>query len=161
MKTIIDFSENSTISQWKVVNDGVMGGLSKGDFYLDESGNGVFEGKISLENNGGFSSVQYAFEQLQINDFSQFVIRVKGDGKPYQFRVKSTVSDKHSYISTFKTTGEWQTITIAMSSMIPQFRGEKLPMTNYAGDTLEQVTFLFGNKKEETFKLEIDTIIME
>ncbi len=161
MKTIFDFSENSDISKWKVVNDGVMGGLSKGDFHLNEAGNGVFTGKISLDNNGGFSSVQYAFDQINIKEYATFKLHIKGDGKSYQFRAKRSISDKHSYIATFKTTGEWQLITIETKDMTPQYRGEQLPMTNYAGDELEQVTFLFGNKKEESFTLEIDKITME
>ncbi len=161
MKTIFDFSENSDISQWKVVNDGVMGGLSKGNFHLNEAKNGVFEGKISLENNGGFSSLQYAFDQIKIREYATFKLHLKGDGKAYQFRAKRNISDKHSYIATFETTGDWQTITIKMKDMIPQYRGDQLPMTNYSGDLLEQVTFLIGNKKEESFKLEIDKIAME
>lgn len=161
MKTIFDFSENSDISQWKVVNDGVMGGLSKGNFHLNEAKNGVFEGKISLENNGGFSSLQYAFDQIKIREYATFKLYLKGDGKAYQFRAKRNISDKHSYIATFETTGDWQTITIKMKDMIPQYRGDQLPMTNYSGDLLEQVTFLIGNKKEESFKLEIDKIAME
>jgi hypothetical protein len=161
MKTIFDFSENSDISEWKVVNDGVMGGHSNGNFYVNETGNGVFEGGISLENNGGFSSVHYAFDQIKIKEYATFKLHIKGDGKPYQFRAKRSTSDKHSYIATFETTGEWQTVVIKIKDMIPQYRGEQLPMTNYPGDQLEQVTFLLGNKKEEQFSLEIDTIIME
>lgn len=42
-----------------------MGGKSSGDFYINESGNGVFEGFVSLANNGGFSSVRYR-ETFQI-----------------------------------------------------------------------------------------------
>lgn len=161
MKTIFNFSENSDISKWQIINDGVMGGLSKGDFYLNKDGNGIFQGRISLENNGGFSSVQYAFDQIEVKQYSTFKLHIKGDGKAFQFRAKRTTSDKHSYIATFKTTGEWQLVTIEMKDMIPQYRGEQLPMSNYYGDQLEQVTFLFGNKKEESFMLEIDKITME
>jgi len=161
MKTIFDFSENGEISRWKVVNDGVMGGLSKGHFYLNEVGNGVFKGEISLKNNGGFSSVQYAFDQIKIKEYTTLKLNIQGDGKPYQFRAKRSNSDNHSYVATFETTGEWQTVAIKIKDMIPQYRGEQLPMTNYPGDQLEQVIFLFGNKKEEQFTLEIDTIIME
>jgi hypothetical protein len=161
MKTIFDFSENNEITQWKVVNDGVMGGLSKGNFHLNEAKNGVFEGEISLKNNGGFSSVQYGFDLIKIKEYAIFKLHLKGDGKTYQFRAKRNNLDKHSYIATFATTGDWQIVTIKMKDMIPQYRGEQLPMTNYTGDLLEQVTFLIGNKKEEFFELEIDKIAIE
>ncbi len=40
------------------VNDGVMGGLSKGDPAVSKQQKLVFKGGISLENNGGFSSIR-------------------------------------------------------------------------------------------------------
>ena len=55
---LVDFDEDSTLANWAVVNDGVMGGESQGKFYIDTEGNGIFEGTISLENNGGFASIQ-------------------------------------------------------------------------------------------------------
>jgi len=52
---LFDFTENKDTGNWMVVNDGVMGGLSKGTLTAGENGNAVFKGTISLENNGGFS----------------------------------------------------------------------------------------------------------
>ena len=47
------------ITAWQVVDDGVMGGLSKGNFKSDKKkGNLIFAGNLSLENNGGFSSIR-------------------------------------------------------------------------------------------------------
>ena len=39
-----------------IVDDVVMGGESSSTFNLNEDGCGIFEGNISIENNGGFSS---------------------------------------------------------------------------------------------------------
>ena len=45
------------ISPWRSINDGVMGGVSAGG--MRESREGLkFTGTLSLENNGGFSSVR-------------------------------------------------------------------------------------------------------
>jgi len=52
--TIFDFTEKSDLTNWYVVVDGVMGGLSQGSFGVNDEGNGVFKGTVSLENNGGF-----------------------------------------------------------------------------------------------------------
>lgn len=43
---------------WRVVDDGVMGGLSKGKVQISKEGIMTFSGKLSLENNGGFSSLR-------------------------------------------------------------------------------------------------------
>lgn len=80
---IFDFNKESDISNWLVVDDTVMGGRSKGSFKLNSDGYGVFEGAISLENNGGFSSLRHRFEKLNVSNFKTIKIRLKGDGKKY------------------------------------------------------------------------------
>ncbi len=46
--TIFDFSKKSDMSNWKIVDDVVMGGRSSGTFHLNKEGNGVFKGRVSL-----------------------------------------------------------------------------------------------------------------
>ena len=98
MSTLIiyDFNKTSDLTAWYVVNDGVMGGVSKGTLQLNDEHHGVFQGSISLEYNGGFSSIRYAFPSQKIAEFEYFVLRVKGDGKRYQFRAKSKRSQYFS-----------------------------------------------------------------
>ena len=158
---IFDFNYNANISQWRVVDDVVMGGRSKGDFKVNNEGNGEFYGHVSTDNNGGFSLLRYRFSSIEIKDFKKIVIKLKGDGKKYQFRVKDHVSNYYSFVSIFKTTGTWQTITIALSDMYPAFRGRNLNMDNFSSETIEELAFLIGNKKKEYFKLEIDKIYLE
>ncbi len=155
---IFDFDKNSDLSQWTVLNDVVMGGRSSSSILVNAEGHGVFEGSVSLENNGGFASVRYQSELMEVGQYSECVIWLKGDGKNYQFRIKSKEQDSHSYIAKFKTTGEWQTLEINMGEMTPWFRGRRLDIPNYPGNTIASISFLIGNKKAEDFKLEIDRI---
>ena len=155
---IFNFNKSSDIKNWIVIDDVVMGGKSSGSFKLSSDGYGVFVGDISLENNGGFSSVRYRFEKILINKSTKISIRIKGDGKKYQFRIKSNSGDYYSYISPFSTTGEWQEIEIPLKDMYPSFRGRKLEQPNFSNDTFEEITFLIGNKNKEKFQLLIDKI---
>lgn len=155
---LFNFNPNINISNWKIVNDFVMGGCSNGVFSLNDEGKGIFKGLVSLDNNGGFSMVKYHFEAKNVEGFSKISIRLKGDGKTYQFRVKTNNDDKHSYIAVFNTNKDWQTIEIPFNKMYPAFRGRKLDIPNYPGKKLEAIAFLIGNKKEEQFNLEIDNI---
>jgi NADH dehydrogenase [ubiquinone] 1 alpha subcomplex assembly factor 1 len=159
--TIFDFNPESDITNWQIVDDRVMGGRSIGSFTLSKGGLGVFEGDVSLENNGGFSMVQYRFEDKKADAFSKVCIRLKGDKKTYQFRVKTNASDSHSYVTAFDTNGEWQTIEIPFETLYPAFRGRTLDMANYPGQQLEMIAFLIGNKKAESFRLEIETIVLK
>lgn len=160
-KIIFDFNKDSSIKEWRIVNDGVMGGLSVGSFSLSPNGHGLFEGEISLENNGGFSSVRYRFDKLQVAKDSYINILLKGDGKDYQFRVKDNSGNYYSYITTFPTTGEWEEIKIALKDMYPSFRGRKLDQPNFSKDHIEEIVFLIGNKRTENFKLLIDKIALD
>ena len=158
---LFKFDKNSDVSSWYVVDDVVMGGKSNGKFYVSEEGKGVFTGVVSLENNGGFSSARYQFNQKEIKGYRKVLLRVKGDGKPYQFRIKKNVEDYYSYITSFNTSGEWETIEIKLNQMYPSFRGRKLALPNYQASVPEEVAFLIGNKQNEKFKLEIEQIIIQ
>ena len=155
------FSPESKSGDWFVVDDGVMGGRSKGNVGLSEDGHGIFQGTVSLENNGGFSSIRARMEGLETDGYSAFKIRLKGDGKNYQFRVRSQLNERHSYQYEFPTTGAWQEVTVPFDQMIPTFRGMRLNLPNYPGELLRECSFLISNKKNESFRLEIDRIWLE
>ena len=158
---IFDFTTKSDIQNWTVVDDVVMGGKSSSTFKISAEGFGVFNGNISLKNNGGFSSLRYRFKRTIINKHKNVIIKLRGDGKAYQFRIKSNSGDYYSYISNFVSSGEWQEIVIPLKDMYPVFRGRKLDKPNFSNDYIEEIAFLIGNKKEEPFKLLIDKIELE
>lgn len=155
---IYDFSTKSNPTAWRIIDDGVMGGESQGNFSIDEKGHGVFEGTVSLENNGGFSSVRYQCDKVKVTPTSKVCLFIKGDKKKYQFRIKDKAESYYSYIATFKTSGEWQEIEIPLKDLYPSFRGRKLDMPNFSSSSFEEIVFLIGNKKNENFTLMIDKI---
>ncbi len=159
--TIFDFSKKSDTSNWKIVDDVVMGGRSSGTFHVNEEGNGVFNGRVSLENNGGFSSLRYRFKKISTKSYSKIILKVKGDGKTYQFRVKSKSSEYYSYVTSFNSTKDWETLEISLSDMYPAFRGRRIQISNYDKESIEEIAFLIGNKKAEDFTLEIDAIVLK
>lgn len=160
-KIIFNFSNDSNIRAWKIVDDVVMGGQSQGKFIINNSGNGLFYGEVSLKNNGGFSSVRYIDMNAKVFNYSKIVFRVKGDGKKYQFRIKDDVRNYYAYMQSFETTNDWQTIELNLSEMYPIYRGRELNMSNFSSSKIEEIAFLIGNQRNESFKLEIDKIYLE
>lgn len=156
--TIFDFNPDADISSWSILNDDVMGGLSTSSFSVNENGHGVFEGDVSTLNNGGFASVRHRPQPLALTKKSKVSIRLKGDGKSYQFRIKKNTADFESYITTFETSGSWETIEIDIADLYPSFRGRKLKPSNYSLTLLSELSFLIANKKDEAFELLIDKI---
>ncbi len=155
---IFDFNENASLQNWETVDDVVMGGRSQGEISLSREGYGRFSGKVSLENNGGFSSVRYLSSGLQVTPEDQVRMRLKGDGKRYQFRVKHNMEDSQSYITYFETTDEWQEITILLRDLYPTFRGRRLDQPNFNHNSIQELGFLIGNKNPQDFELLIDKI---
>lgn len=80
-KILYDFNKEDRFKGWSVVDDVVMGGVSSGSLALDEDGNGVFYGYVSLRNYGGFSSVRCDIKKIDISDFSFLVLKVRGDNR--------------------------------------------------------------------------------
>lgn len=160
-KMIYDFSKEVKPTGWLIINDGVMGGLSRGNITMDEDGNGVFWGHVSLANNGGFSLARLTLPAMDVSGFSKIVLEVKGDSKRYQFRLKEKKGQMHSYVHFFETNGEWQSIEIPFEKLRPAFRGRTLNLPQYAGDQIEEIGLLIGNKSEEDFKIRIRTITLQ
>lgn len=161
--TIFQFSHDSSLDNWYIMDDVVMGGRSNGSMELNDEGHGEFAGHVSLENNGGFSSVRFRIDDALVNIEGHNIckLRIKGDGKSYQFRTKRSPSQRYSYIYEFTTTGEWETIDIPLIDMYPSFRGYRLDRSNYTADSLGEIAFLISNKKNENFKLLIESIVLE
>ena len=77
--TIFDFKITNNIANWYIINDAVMGGKSNGNFILDSNRHGLFEGDVSLKNNGGFSMVQYPFKQKKVKkQFKEITCSFRG-----------------------------------------------------------------------------------
>jgi hypothetical protein len=87
--------------------------------------------------------------------YGTLVLRLKGDGKNYQVRIRENRNDYFSYIYTFKTSGYWENVEIPLAEMYPSFRGRKLNRPNYAGQKMVELSFLIANNKAESFALEL------
>lgn len=152
------FGPTANLTKWRIVNDGVMGGVSQSSITLNANGHGVFAGEVSLENNGGFASVRYECGLEDIRRYSSLKLRIKGDGKTYQLRIKGNRGDYHQYKYSIETTGEWQTVTVNLNQLKPIFRGRLLDIPVYDGRVMQEVGFLIANGKAESFALLIDDI---
>jgi NADH dehydrogenase [ubiquinone] 1 alpha subcomplex assembly factor 1 len=154
----IDFTSDYKLSNWSILNDGVMGGVSTSSLEINTEGHALFKGLVSTENNGGFASVRFRTSPIKVKSKRFVTIRLKGDGKEYQFRVKKNASDFISYISTFPTSGSWELVKIKLSDLYPSVMGRKLNRANFDATEIEELSLLITRKKTESFKLLVDYI---
>jgi monofunctional biosynthetic peptidoglycan transglycosylase len=159
-ESIIDFQRADAL-EWRVINDGVMGGLSRSGIERTDHDTGVFSGHLSLENNGGFASVRAQVGSLDLSAFSGLQLKVKGDGRTYQLRLRTDDRfDGVAYRAFFETTADkWVTVMIPFEDFMPTYRGRILD-DHPALDTtdISQVGFMLADRRTGKFSLEIDWV---
>jgi NADH dehydrogenase [ubiquinone] 1 alpha subcomplex assembly factor 1 len=156
--TLFDFATN-TASDWRAVNDNVMGGVSTGKV-SSTGGTLNFTGVLSLENNGGFASIRSgSLRGLDLSAETGLNVRVRGDGRTYALNINSQAAWNLLYRGEFKTKpGTWLEFRIPFNDLKPTYFGNTLPGPKIDARKLEYVGFILADKKPGPFMLEVDWI---
>ncbi len=162
-QTIAEFDEGEYKGpDWKIVNDGVMGGLSKGKVQISKEGIMKFSGDLSLENNGGFSLVESEGVDLNLSNDLGVLLLVKGDGREYQLRFESDAKFRGmpvSFSGTFQTKkGEWEQVKVPFTAFKGGWRGRDLPEEKLNPASIDSIGIIIADKKQAPFALEVDWI---
>ncbi|MBE0488876.1 MAG: CIA30 family protein [Halomonas sp.] len=157
MTYLIDFRDPGEASRWRAINDGVMGGISRGGLHV-EDGIGIFSGETSLANNGGFASVRRDPEAFDLGSAAGIALHVRGDGRAYQLRLYTgQLPQGAAYRASFQpSAGEWQRVTLPWHDFEAVFRGRLLadiPPIDPAG--IDQVGLMIVDKAAGAFRLEV------
>ena len=147
---------------WQIVDDRVMGGRSQGQVALTDHDSMVFRGQLSLENNGGFSSVRADLGKVDWSPYEGVALKVKGDGRRYQLRLTTDAKYRYwdvSFRAGFPTEkGKWSTVFIPFDAFEAGFRGRSLPTVKFDPKTVRRIGILLGDKNPGSFQLEIDSL---
>lgn len=154
--TVCDFSHPTNLT-WQIVNDDVMGGVSTSTFQATNQ-LATFRGTVSLENNGGFASVRTMPANLNLAPATEFVLRVRGDGRKYKFTARMKGNFEGAlYQSAFSTRkAQWQEIRLPLENFAPSFRGRQLTgEPPLATPKITSIGFLIADQQAGSFQLEI------
>ena len=159
-RMLFKFDKPEAAKPWQTVNDGVMGGRSDGRFKINEDQNMEFSGTLSLENNGGFASVRSREAKLGLEKDDSIVIRVRGDGRDYNFRLNVPRSiGRNSYRQSFKTKkDEWIEVTLPLDKFVATWRGRVFPNEKFDPSNITGMGIQLSDKKAGPFKLEVEWI---
>jgi NADH dehydrogenase [ubiquinone] 1 alpha subcomplex assembly factor 1 len=160
---LLNSSIMQTENKWRIVNDGVMGGLSSSKVFVDGDSKIIFSGNVSLENNGGFASLRSPVKDYNFEKFAGLEIKLKGDGKRYSFSMKETTYFKgYFYTSSFETKkDEWIVVQIPFNQFKLYYYGKetssnkKIPLNN-----IKEISLLIGDKQEGNLITEVDYILL-
>jgi monofunctional biosynthetic peptidoglycan transglycosylase len=156
-----NFSKQEENWTWRIINDGVMGGLSRGMFRLSEDGTGIFEGNLSLENNGGFSWVRTRKGDPDFSGSEGLKLKIKGDGRTYAVTLDTSGGyNAYSFNHYFTTEKDvWKEIEIPFSDFRAYWFGRKMPLMRLPDPRkIQDIGFIIMDKKPGPFRLEIDSI---
>lgn len=159
-KTVASFGSDEVLKSWMSVNDGVMGGVSKGGFKRSEQGTLIFSGDLSLANNGGFASIRMKQAELGLAGMSELVVKAKGDGRTYWVEMRfADQMGATSYRANLPTTaGEWKETRVPFEDFKLQAFGRDLPFKAINPSSIASVGFTLADKKEGPFALEVEYV---
>ena len=156
---IINPKQNIGMQNWSIVNDDVMGGISKSYLSLNDEKNLVFNGYLSLDNNGGFASSRLSFPIETLSGVKSFKIKVKGDGNIYKLRFRQN-NRRASYSCDFQSLkDEWVEINLNVDEFKPYWRG--YAYNDYPSLEVSKINSLgiqISDKQEGEFQLEVKYI---
>lgn len=157
---IFDFGEGKDFGRWSIVNDGVMGGLSQSQAKLSADAL-LFEGRVSLENNGGFVSLRSPYGKYDLSYYSYCEVRFKSDTKrKFEILIEK---DLPFYLPKYRAkfgakSQEWVTVTIPLKD----FEISRMGSTLQQGidpqrlKDIQRIGFILADKQEGSFHLWID-----
>ena len=153
---LLDTNGKTSKIKWNIVNDTVMGGRSSSRWSNNSSALS-FEGFLSLENNGGFASVRHDLNNINLSSTEGIFIKVKGDGRKYQFRIRSQASRWANYSQEFKTKKDTvQSFFLPYKDFKPSWRGRSVRnVPTLTGKDVRGIGFLLDDKVQGKFKLDI------
>jgi len=161
IKLLLDFEDTDKSGRWMVVNDDVMGGVSRSNVKLHSDGHLLFDGEVSTNYGGGFASVRTDYKNWEIEKYEGFILRVKGDGKTYQFRCRlGNNINQIAYRHYFQADNEdWQEILLPFKEFLPTYRGRVLTnIPQLDPKEIKQFGFMISDKQVGKFNLKIDWI---
>ncbi|MBX7106241.1 MAG: CIA30 family protein [Gemmataceae bacterium] len=161
---LFDFTGTDAAQEWQVINDGLMGGVSEGNFKITDKKTLEFFGTLSLENNGGFASVRTKAKKLGLQKGDTLVAKIRGDGREYSmnlylnkplmaFSYRATVQSKKD---------EWIEIKLPFDKFEATSFGRVVKNAGAVNpEEVNALGFMLSDKKAGAFKLEIESIKVE
>ena len=169
---LVDFSQLNAAKDWFAVNDTLMGGVSRSRMAVSPLGFGVFSGHVSLANGGGFASVRYDFDSLDLSDFAGIVLDVNGSTKRFKVNIKdSLLPDSCVYQAEFdmadfvddtddghKAYGTWHKVMLPFDDFIAKRRGIGLQNHQLNLTQVQSLGLVIGGGQAGDFSLNVRSI---
>ena len=154
-ESTMDFRLVESVRLGRIVNDGVMGGVSQSSLRPDPEGV-FFEGVVSLANNGGFASMRFPASFPHSTNSLELVVR--GESRRYKFILRTEMAAQVVYESDFLAAATWQPHRFKAEEFKSSFRGRLVQAPPLSFSDVSEVGILIADKQEGDFRLQIKTL---
>lgn len=158
---LFDFADPAAVDAWSAIDDRVMGGISRSRLRHDPAGHAIFEGSVSLEQNGGFASIRSTPAARGKPGALALLIEFRGSEKRYKLNLLTADAfDGLNHQAVFAANGnDWQTLRIPVADFRPTFRGREVPGAPPLDTArIRQVGLMIADRQVGPFALEIRRI---
>lgn len=158
----LDLTDKTTVSNWYSVNDGVMGGRSRGGVLFDDGL--VFEGEINT-NGGGFSSIRYDVSEGSLEGASGLRFNVKADKRTYKATLRTDVTYNGRQIS-FQAniptsgSGDWEIVEVKFSDLEASLFGRSVRGARFDPGEVRSIGIIIADNIDGPFRLKVSSIEM-
>jgi hypothetical protein len=155
--TLFDFDSDDR-PEWRVINDGVMGGRSKG--YVEvEDGTLQFTGTLVTQG-GGFTSIRAA-RTADLEGYDGLELRVRGGGRTFEVEVDDGTRYRGRRVSRrapFETAEEWAWVRVPFSALRTTVFGEPVSVPPVDLAEVRGFGLYILDGIDGPFRLEVDAI---
>lgn len=156
-KTLFAF-DNANEASWQVVNDGVMGGRSKG-YVAVEDGVLRFTGMLVTQG-GGFTSIR-TNRSINLEGYTGLELRVRGNGRPFEVEVSDGTRRGWRSVSrraSFETTPTWTWVHVPFSALQSTVFGQPIRVAPIDVSKVQRLGLYIADGQDGPFRLEVDAI---
>ncbi|MEL6687377.1 MAG: CIA30 family protein [Pseudomonadota bacterium] len=154
----IDFFDPAMVEPWRIVNDGVMGGLSQGTRFHEDR-QMVFTGNINT-NGGGFSSLRARIAPRPLAGTTGFNLKVRSEGRPYRMTFRTSERWRGRSVSyqapiPRSNETEWTEVRVSFEDMETSVFGRSVRAAPFDPSDVREIGIILADGRDGPFRLEI------
>ena len=145
-------------ADWRILNDGVMGGRSQG-YGMIENGVLRFFG-TTVTQGGGFTSVRTPVD-LNLDGYDGIELLVRGGGRSFQVEVSDDTSWRGRRVSrraAFETGKDWTRVRIPFAELRSSIFGRSVDAGNLNTAAITGMGIYIADGQDGEFTIEIESI---
>ena len=162
-RTLLDFGDPDEFARWEVINDGVMGGLSKG--HIEQAGDALsFTGTINT-NGGGFTSLRRELPEGAMAGARTLRIVYSGDARSYEVTLRSDARERGGRRVAYRATltpeesaGDWSVAVIDLAQLETSLFGQQVDAPHFATHEAYSVGLIIADGMDGDFAMRLKRI---